>query len=567
MLNSWPVFLFVKIFDKLEVECRENFIFILKLRIMQIDCLSFKETGYFSNLIVDYIEANGALSPFYGEEPSLEGLGRQIELRKSFSTSIRSTLVDSLHKQYRGVKTSDLVLSNIASLQNKNTFTITTGHQLNLFTGPLYFLYKIISVINSCKQLKEKYPKYHFVPVYWMATEDHDFDEINYFTLYGKKIQWSPNPKQTGAVGEFNNNGLDQVCSAFEAALGNGENARYLVNLFKEAYLNHKNLNEATRYLANELFKEEGLVVMDAHQKELKKELIPYIKKDIFEEITHNEVSLQATELKKLNRNYTVQVNPREINYFYLSSGSRARIVKKEDEYELVDSNIRFTPSELENEIEQYPERFSPNVITRPLYQEVILPNLCYVGGGGELAYWLELKRSFEAQQVPFPVLMLRDSALIMTEKQHLKTLKLGVNPVELFLDRNSLINKKIREISNIDIDFSEEKKWLEAHFKHLLDIATKTDASFKGAVLAQEKKQLKGIQTLEKRLLKAQKKKLEDQVSRLTTLQESLFPSGNLQERVLNFSELYLIYGSELIEELLVHLDPFKKGFTLLKL
>jgi bacillithiol biosynthesis cysteine-adding enzyme BshC len=534
---------------------------------MQIDCLSFKETGYFSNLMVDYIESNEVLSPFYGEEPTLEGLGRQIELKKSFSNSHRKTLVDSLHKQYRDVKTSELVLFNIDSLSDNNTFTITTGHQLNLFTGPLYFLYKIISVINSCKQLKEKYPKNHFVPVYWMATEDHDFEEINYFILHGKKIQWNPEPKQEGAVGEFNNKGLDKVCNTLEAALGKSVNASYLANLFKEAYLNHKNLNEATRYLANALFKDEGLVVMDAHQKELKRELIPYIKNDVFEEITHKEVRLQMTELNKLNRNYPIQVNPREINYFYLSSGSRARIIKKGDVFELVDSNKSFSPTELENEIEQFPERFSPNVITRPLYQEVILPNLCYIGGGGELAYWLELKRSFDAQKVPFPVLMLRDSVLIMSEKQHQKTLKLGVSPSELFLDRNSLINKKIREISNIDIDFSEEKNWLNTHFKHLLDIATKTDTSFKGAVLAQEQKQLKGLKTLEKRLLKAQKRKLQDQVSRLATLQESLFPSGNLQERVLNFSELYLIYGPELIDQLLDHLDPFKRGFTLLKL
>ena len=180
----------------------------------------------------------------------------------------------------------------------------------------------------------------------------------------------------------------------------------------------------------------------------------------------------------------------------------------------------------------------------RPLYQEVILPNLCYIGGGGELAYWFQLQSNFEANKVTFPILLLRNSVLIKTKQQTEKLDKLGISDKDLFLKRNSFINKKVREISNIDIDFSEQIKHLKAQFKDLYELAEQTDQSFVGAVAAQEKKQINGLEHLEKRLLTAQKRKLKDQVVRMTALQYQLFPNHSLQERNTNFSELYLEFG-----------------------
>ena len=201
----------------------------------------------------------------------------------------------------------------------------------------------------------------------------------------------------------------------------------------------------------------------------------------------------------------------------------------------------------------------------RPLYQEVILPNLCYIGGGGEMIYWLQLKSNFEAQQITFPMLLLRNSAVVKTTKQAEKLEKLNISNKDLFLDRNSYINKNVRKISNIDVDFSSQIQHLEQQFKDLHQIAEQTDKSFLGAVKAQEEKQIKGIKNLEKRLLKAQKKKLEDQISRCTELQEQLFPGQSLQERNTNFSELYLEYGEQLIPKLIKALEPLKGEFLVL--
>ncbi|MEO9891701.1 bacillithiol biosynthesis cysteine-adding enzyme BshC [Aurantibacter sp.] len=533
---------------------------------MDVDCLNYKQTGFFSKLICDYLEEKETLSGFYNNFPSLKNFEAQIEEKqRSFSDSSRAVLYDSLMAQYADTAISNKTREHIIQLKEPITFTVVTGHQLNLFTGPLYFLYKIISTINLTVELKKEYPQYNFVPIYWMATEDHDFEEINYFNFKGKKLQWNPEGNQGGAVGEIKNEGLQELFEAFSNELGGGKNADFLKNLFRKAYLEHDNLTSATRYLANELFGTYGLVIVDGQDIALKKLLMPYAKKDIIENLAYKRVTESVELLQSASNDYKVQVNPREINYFYLKEGLRERIIAKEDGFGVVDTKINWSKEELLNEMDQFPARFSPNVIARPLYQEVILPNLCYIGGGGEIAYWLELKSMFEVMNVPFPVLLLRNSALIVSEKLKTKTEKLNLQIKDLFLEQNSLINKKIRAISNIDIDFSPQKELLENQFLDMYALAEKTDKSFLGAVKAQEIKQKKGLDNLEKRLMQAQKRKLKDHVLRITELQNQLFPNHSLQERTLNFSELYLEWGEDLIPQLLVALKPLHLEFSIL--
>ena len=532
---------------------------------MDIDCLPFKQTGYFSDLICDYIDEKKVLRPFYNRFPSIENFKGQIEEKlANYPESNRSILYDALQVQYKGTSISDSTKENLIRLKEPITFTVVTGHQLNLFTGPLYFLYKIISTINLTIALKKEYPRFNFVPVYWMATEDHDFDEINFFNFKNKKIQW--NRDASGAVGRLGTEGLKGIYGTFAKELGGGTNAETLKVLFKKAYLEHETLAEATRYLANELFGTFGLVVVDGDDKGLKKLLVPYAKRDIVDKVSFDEVSDTVSKLKKLPGSYSIQVNPREINYFYVKDAIRERIVQVKDKFHINNTTIQLTREELLHELENHPERFSPNVIARPLFQEIILPNLCYIGGGGELAYWLELKSTFETMDVTFPILLPRNSALILTEKQQQKLNKMNISVADLFLKRNNFINKKIREISNIDIDFTPQKKLLKEQFKGMYNIAAKTDASFLGAVKAQEVKQLKGLDTLENRLLKAQKRKLKDHVERMTLLQNHLFPGQSLQERHLNFSELYLEYGEGLIPMLMKDLNPLKIDFAILR-
>ena len=533
------------------------------MSIMPIDHIPFKETNFFSSLICDYLDEKETLQKFYNRFPSLENFKSQIdEKQRSFSNETRNHIVKVIQQQYKGVEMSEKTQKHVEALKLDNTFTITTGHQLNLFTGPLYFLYKIVSTINLTVQLKAEYPQYNFVPVYWMATEDHDFEEINYFNFKGKKVQWTRNSE--GAVGELSTKGLDNVLEAFSKALGVGKHADTLKYIFKKAYLEHRDLASATRYLANALFASYGLVILDANKKQLKHLFVPYMKEELLYNTAFKAVSHTNVELGEL-ASYNIQVNPREINLFYLKKDLRERIVLKEGRYQVLNTDLSWTKDDLIQELEDFPERFSPNVIMRPLYQEVILPNLCYIGGGGELAYWLQLKAYFQNAAVPFPILLLRNSVLIKTEKQTRKLEKLNISHNDLFLKQNDLITRLTRQWSAIPIDFSKQKAHLEKQFNDLYKIAEQTDKSFLGAVAAQEKKQKRGLEHLEKRLLKAQKHKFNDALDRVETLQNTLFPNQSLQERHHNFSEYYLEYGSDLIPKLITNLKPLHKEFIVL--
>ena len=285
---------------------------------MPTDCISFRETNYFSSLICDYLDEKDDLKSFYNRFPKLKNFKAQIEEKQgSFSSETRAVLVKSLKNQYKSVAVSEGTQNNIDLLTNDNTFTITTGHQLNLFTGPLYFFYKIVSTINLCKQLKEQYPQQNFVPVYWMATEDHDFDEINYFNFKGQKVQW--NRDASGAVGELQLDGLDHVFEAFSSELNTTANAETLKQLFKGAYVEHGNLTDAMRYLVNELFAAYGLVIVDGNDTDLKRLFIPYIEEELANQTSFDKVSQANSHLNGLDGNYKIQVNPREINLFYIS--------------------------------------------------------------------------------------------------------------------------------------------------------------------------------------------------------------------------------------------------------
>ncbi len=536
---------------------------------MPTDCISYQESGYFSALINDYLNEKPELNALYHRFPNLENFKLQLDEKgKKFNGNNningkfkREILISVLEKQYQSIVASESTLNNINLLNQSNTFTVTTGHQLNLFTGPLYFLYKIVSTVNLCKQLKHKFPENNFVPIYWMATEDHDFEEINHFTFKHKKINW--NRDSFGPVGRLTTEGLENVFAVFESEIGIGNNAESLKNLFKKAYLEHSNLADATRYLTNELFAKEGLVIIDGDDADLKKIFIPYIKNELLHQTAFAKVNETIPHLEK----YSVQVNPREINLFYIEDHLRERIVFENGKYAVLNTKLKFSEEEILTEMDNHPEKFSPNVLMRPLYQEVILPNLCYIGGGGELAYWLELKSFFESQNVTFPILLLRNSVLLATEKQATKADKLQLTWRDLFLNQQELFNQKTKSLSNFTIDFSPQKEALKKQFEDLHKMAEATDNSFLGAVKAQEVKQIKGLENLEKRLLKAEKRVHQEQLNRIIALQNELFPNQSLQERKVNFAEFYVEFGEALIEKLVKELKPLEQEFKVVVL
>lgn len=532
---------------------------------MEVDCIPFSETGYFSKIVGDYLEESESIKPFYEYSPTIETFSEVIK-NKEFSKESRETLTSSLVNQYAQGKLKlakfENVQSNIQLLNEENTFTITTGHQLCLFTGPLYFIYKIVSVINLCKQLKEIHPDKNFVPIYWMATEDHDFAEVNHFYFQGKKIEWKTNQK--GAVGRMKLDGLDQVFAEFESLLVDfSGNSERLKTIFKNAYLKHENLAHATRYLVNELFHAEGLVILDGDDSQLKSLFSPIMREELLQEVSSEKVGSTS---EKLGKSYKIQVNAREINLFYLRDNARDRIVRDGNEYLINETEIRFSEEEILDELKNKPENFSPNVLLRPVYQECILPNLAYIGGGGELAYWFQLKSSFEHFNIPMPMLLLRNSVMWLNSKQHKYFKNLNLSLKDLFLREGDLAKKWTLDNASEDLKLAKETQELEILFDSIITKMSASDLSLAQHAEATKVKQLKAVVGISEKYIRTKRKQSADSIRQITYLKETLFPNGSLQERRDNFSTVYLELGQELISHLLEELKLPTKNFTVFK-
>lgn len=524
---------------------------------MQAFGFDFAQTGALSPLMLDYLQDDSRLNAFHSGLPSQQRLVEQAQIKqKHYPSSHRKVLTSVLQKQYAGLDVHPKVRANLDKLQDPSTLTLCTGHQLSLMTGPLYFIYKILTIIKLADELNAQKTGCYYVPVFWMASEDHDFDEISAFQSQGKKFQW--NQDQGGAVGKIPLEELQKVLDLWEKEGLMGPYAPKIQDWIENSYRQAKTLAEATFVLVHQIFQEYGLVILDADNAALKQLFVPYMQQELEQQTTFETVGSQIQALKEnYSESFKPQVNPREINLFYLEAGSRKRIVTTENGLALEDNRLDRSLGEWLAAISQTPEQFSPNVLMRPLYQECILPNIAYIGGGGELAYWLQLQSNFTAFKMPFPLLLLRQSALLFTSKSQRKWQQLGLELKDVFLKRNALINKKIRLISNIDLDFDPLKSVLDEQFTYLESLVSETDASFEGALNAQKRKQIKGLEHLEKRLIQAQRKKLKDHVSRLVLAHETFFPGGKLQERTLNFMDFYGVEGFALLDFLYQNFTP----------
>ncbi len=522
--------------------------------------LSYKETGVLNNLVLHYISRHEELKKFYTHYPDAKGFKGLLDSHP-FEQTDRKTLVASAIKQASTVSnTSELSAANIRKLENKNTYTVTTGHQLCLFTGPLYFIYKIVTTINLAAELKKAHPNNEFIPVYWMASEDHDFEEVNHLHLSGKKLVWSND--QQGAVGEMDTKALAGIKTELETILGGGQNARQLVQLFEESYLNHFTLAGATRYLVNALFGHYGLVTIDGNDHSLKELFRDEFKKDIFENLPYKYVSQSIDDLKKAG--YSAQVNPREINCFYMDKGLRARIEKENNDYGVVGTDIKFSHAELEQLIDKSPEKISPNVTLRPVYQQKILPNLAYIGGPGELAYWLEYKRMFEGLGVLFPILLPRNFVTIIEKKSVAKAGKLGLKVADLFRDENTL-SKEVQARTSGVFELEKEKEQLQQLYKSILDKAEQVDKTLGGNVASELQKALKGLGSVAGKANRALKQRAETEITQLKTIRQKLYPGGVPQERYTNFAEFQVKYGPALISEIRGFTDPMELSHVIL--
>jgi len=520
--------------------------------------ITYADTNSFSKTVIDYLREADTIQPFYKYKVDIDTFAEVIKDKQNQQID-RTALVNCLQVQYNSIESSNAVQANITALQDSNTFTVCTAHQLNLFTGPLYVIFKIVATINLCEQLKDKYPSYNFVPVYWMGGEDHDFEEVNHCNLYSKTVTWQKNEK--GAVGRFSLNGIENAINELKEILGDSDSAVGLLKEIKNHFANKSSYAEACLSYLNYLFSYKGLVIVNADHKNLKSLFKHVLIDELENETAYNVLANNIEAFEKL---YKVQAKPRNINLFYLDKQVRGLIEKQGEYYTVRDTDLKFTKEEILKLAKTEPEKFSPNVILRPLYQETVLPNLANVGGGGELAYWLELKPLFEKFSVNYPMVILRTSAAFIDGKSMKKWSNIELNEIDLFKEEHILSESIIHQNKESDIEFDEEITLLQNLKKSLIEKASKIDNSLSQPIEGEFTKMEKGLNNLQQKFLRAVKRNNETLLSAIPKVQNKLKPNGKLQERYLNYLQFRLKYGDEFMKVLFENLNPLEKRFLL---
>lgn len=518
---------------------------------MRIEKIHRKETGLFKDFQNQLVYEQEVLGDLIRAPFDQATLVEQLNLKKAqFPQEYREVLKTVLLEQY-GNSASELTSENIAALGSPNTFTITTGHQLSLMTGPLYFVIKILQVIKVCNELNCMHPDHKFVPIYWMASEDHDFEEINALKLFNRDIKWETD--QAGGVGRFNLNGFDAYKAQITELFANHPESE--IHTLLEKY-DGEDLATATRNLVNEMFADKGLVILDADDRRLKKLFAPIMKKELEGSFASEMVESANQKLDHLG--FPSQVHAREINLFYLDDKRRKRLIKKEDGFE-IDGEETLSVDAVASLVENEPEKLSPNVVLRPVYQECILPNLMYIGGLGEIAYWTQLKGVFDKAEILYPLIKVRNSLLWLDAGTQKKMGKVDLELADVFSSVDELKRNFLEKNESVDIDFSQLDTKAEELFDEMVTAVTSADPNLDKFAKAEATRIQKTLENIKSKVVKAEKAKHERAMKIIEDVKERLFPGGGLQERKANlFSFSADGNYSENLGKIYDAIDPF---------
>lgn len=518
-----------------------------------------KDLQLFGKNHVDLVYSQTELSSFINQPFSLEAFSNQIEQKsQNFPRESREALVKALKNQYSFVSNKEKALKLIETLSDENTFTVTTGHQLSLFTGPLFFVIKILQVIKQAEVLRAKHTDKSFVPVYWMATEDHDFEEIQKANLFSDELIWESTQK--GPVGRFDLAGLDIVKDRISELYQNHPESE--IHDLLKAY-DGNNLTEATRNLVHFLFTDFDLLIVDGDDAILKKQFASTLEKELETGFSHEAVLKTNDALEKIGGK--LQIHAREINLFYIERGLRSRIEQKGEDY-FIDGKGHFKKDTMMNLLEEKPECFSPNVVLRPLYQETVLPNLVYIGGGGEIAYWLQLKGVFDAANVTYPLIVVRNSMLYIDAGTAKKIEKNDLKLSDVFESADVLKRNYVEANAGDELDFSDLDAALLNLGEKVTTQITAVDPAMEQFAAAEVVRLDKQIESIKDKLVKRSKAKHEGAMKQIDQIKERLFPNGNLQERTSNFFSFCPdgMFRSKL-QEFYEAIDPNEKDFIVM--
>jgi bacillithiol biosynthesis cysteine-adding enzyme BshC len=529
---------------------------------MQVYRISYHEINELSKKDKAYRTDPNQFQEFIAYSPDLTGIKNAITNRKNKVVD-RELLVSELRKQYEQSGLSAAQNDNLNSLLDSNTFTIITAHQPVLFTGPLYYVTKIFSIINLCRNLQKEFHDNQFVPVFINGGEDHDFEEVQSCSIFGKQIKWEST--QTGSVGRFSTEGLEEVLDQFCEVLGSNDRALEISHKLKASLHSASSYNEFVFSFVNALFASYGLLVINMDNAVFKRRFIPIMEAELKDK--PSEALIQQTQEKLLEAGFKPQAFVREINLFYLDKGIRERIIEEQDgHYSVNNTDVRFSREGIFEELNSRPERFSPNVVLRPVYQEYILPNIAYIGGGGELAYWIERKKQFEHFDVFFPVLIRRNSLMLINSKQMELLDKLGLTVEELFLQEEDLIKVFLQKNTQFDMKLTEELEQIQQVLNGVVSKAEAADPTLKAFAESEAIKIARQVEQMESRIIRSLKKQEETRINQIRNLKSKLFPGYGLQERKDNYFQFLVSTSQEDFEdELIRHLNPLDPDFLVL--
>jgi len=475
-----------------------------------------------------------------------EGIKQALKER-NYPVKRRQLLADVLlHQNANALHSFPKIKRNIELLRNENTFTITTGHQLSLAGGPLFLWYKLCSVVAQAAYLSRAANSV-ILPVFWMASEDHDLQELNDFSLFGKKINFEPDFH--GAAGQLKRDSYASWAEEFSQVAGHHDGQDLWL-----AFLKGENLAEATRNWVNSAFGEYGLLVIDANDASLKNEFLPLALTELESGFSGSCVASRTAELiaSGIASEKDWPVHPRNLNLFWFDENGRHRLVRHADNSISAGADAKsHTIQYWKERFLQFPQNISPNVILRPIYQEIILPNLAYIGGPGECAYWLQLLSAFNQAQVFYPVVLPRRNFLLLPEKQ-LEFLKTsGFEIVDLLKGTEEIIRKTgesgmpdfLRENSDIQV---------QEIYNKLIDEIAEIDRSLISSIQAEQQKTLNGLQNIRVKVARSLRQKDEQKVNRLLKIAETIRPSGKPQERAVHLFQYSLLCRKENVEILL---------------
>ncbi len=532
---------------------------------MLIHSFSFDDIPQLSKKDKAYALEKEYLLPFIQAFPSAESIVQQARLKSStFSDSKRRLLTEVLEHQYSSLQNFQPVIENIKQLNKPTTFTIITAHQPSLLTGPLYYIFKILSAVNIAEKLNKDSDEFHFVPLFISGGEDHDLDEVKYCNLFGKQINWDRT--QEGSVGRMSIEGLDKVLAEVSGILGEHSKAKDLIEEIKGFLSTSKNYAAFQANMVNRLFGKYGLICLNMDEPKLKNAFVSIMEEELIHTPSKSLVETTQNQLEALN--HSAQAHAREVNLFLHHRSERRRIQKtSEKSFGLVGTDKKYDHNEILAKLKDEPESFSPNVVMRPLYQEYCLPNVAYVGGGGEIAYWLERKSQFDHFNILFPILIRRNSALIFEEKDAKIWDSLQLDHASLFNDFDSVVNQLIKQESSTSLSLQKQREISNELFAEIAKIAETIDPTLSSSILATSSKQIKLIDQFESRLKRAVKAKSETKVNKIRKIKNRLFPNNGLQERSDNIFQYISKYGEGFIDDLKTSLEPLSKQFVVLQL